>query len=129
MGAQGLLDVAAHIEVGVGLAPLPIASAQKATLKSGFVGTFSTLIGCRKYMATLPKPVIELPPISTGSQIRITGATTSVTTVLRLGSLASSPVNWPVRAGSPFFVGTSAPNASMEITLDHGGTVTLCTRG
>lgn len=127
VGAQGLLDAAAHIEVGVSDARLPIPSARTATLISGFAGTSAAASGCHDYPATVPMPVIELPPTTTGSQIRITGATTSVTTVLRRGSLASSPVSWPVQPGSPVFVGTSAPNASMQITLDHGGTVTLCT--
>lgn len=128
VGAQGLLDAAAHIEVGVSGGRLPNPSAQTAALISGLVGTVAAVDGCHDYLATAPRPVIELPPTTTGSQIRITSASTSVTTVLRRGSLASSPVSWPVQPGLPVFVGNSAPNTSMQITLDHGGNVTLCTR-
>jgi hypothetical protein len=128
VGEAGLLQAAALIEVGVSRTRLPIPPAQAATLISGFVGASAVLSGCHDYPATVPKPVIGLPPTTTGSQIRVTGAMTSVTTVLRRGSLTSSPVSWPVRPGSTVFIGTSAPDASMQIILYNGGTVTLCTR-
>lgn len=127
VGAQAQLDAAAQLLVGVGSARLPISSAPTATLQSGFTSTAVTARGCHDYPATASTPVIELPPSTGGSQIRITGATTSVTTVLRRGALASSPLSWAVRPGSPIFVGTSAPHSNLEITLDHGGTVMICT--
>jgi hypothetical protein len=127
VGEAGLLEAAALIEVGVSRTRLPIPPAQTATLISGFVGTSAVLSSCQDYRATVSKPVIGLPPTSTGSQIRITGAMTSVTTVLRRGSLTSSPVSWPARPGSTVFVGTSTPDASLQIILYNGGTVTLCT--
>lgn len=129
VGAQALLDGAAHIEVSVSRARLPTPTAQTAALISGPSGISAVTSGCHDYPANTPKPVIELPPTTTGSQIRITGAMTSVTTVLRRGTLASRPLDWPVKPGMPIFVGTSAPNASLRITLDHADKVTLCTRG
>ena len=125
---QGLLSAAAHIQVGVNAAVMAVPKAATVTLVSGFVGASTGGSGCHAYEATIAAPVIELPATPTGSQIRITGATTSVTTVLRRGSLTSAPVSWRVTPGSPVFVGTSAPNASLQIALDHGGIVTLCTR-
>lgn len=127
VGAQGLLDGAAQIEVGVSGARLPIPSAKIAALR-GFVGTKAAASGCHDYSATAPRPVIEVPPTTTGSQIRITSATTTVTTRLRRGSLVSGPVKWPVQPGLPIFVGTSAPNASLRITINHAGLVTICTQ-
>jgi hypothetical protein len=128
VSAQGLLDAAANILVGVRGARLPVSSARTEGLLSGFGGRSSVVGGCRAYRAGAAMPVIELPPTTTGSQTRITGPMTSVTTVLRRGSLTSSPVRWQVHPGSPVFVGTSAPNASIQITLNRGGTITLCNR-
>lgn len=125
---QGLVDAASRIQVGVNRAEMSVPNAAAVTFVSGFVGGTTAASGCHVYQATVRAPVVTLPATPTGSQIRITSATTSLSTVLRRGPLTSGSVRWPVQPGSPVFVGTSAPNASLQITLDRGGMVTLCVR-
>jgi hypothetical protein len=125
---QGLLDAAAHIQVGVNRSEMSVPTAAAVTFASGFASGGAAASGCHVYQATILAPVVVLPPIPTGSQVRITSATTSLSTLLRRGPLTSGSVTWPVQPGAPVFVGTSAPDASLQITLDRGGAVTLCAR-
>jgi hypothetical protein len=124
--ARGLLEAASHLQVGVRRAPLPVPLAPKAEPSRVF-GDSAPSGSCREYVVTARSGLfIKLGPTETGSQIRITVPATVLTTRLIRGDLESSPTNWPVQRGRPYYVGTSAPDARLRISLTGPGKIVLC---
>ena len=58
--------------------------------------------------------------------IRLVSDSTQVHTRLQRGALVSDVVAWTTTAGVPQNVGTSAADASLLVTLNHGGVVRVC---
>ena len=121
---QGLIDAAAHIQVGVSTSRYPVGPATSIG-GSGVTG-LPTSVGCSTVTVSGAAPYLELQPAPSGAMISLTVPVTSVQTTLLRDGFTSVPVSWPVTAGVSNYVATSTTDATLRIALPTTGPITVC---
>jgi len=116
-GPQARLQVASTLQVALSASPLPVGPAVEVR-SSGVIETARTG-DCRTGVAQAGARLHVRPGVD-GGLVRLTVAGDQVLTQLARRGLRSTLTAWPVTAGGPAYVGTSADGATLDVVLPRG---------
>lgn len=125
--AQALLDAAAILQVRVSTTPLPVPAAVAVQPVDGIAAAAArSSSACQAYAATSSTATIRVDAGPDGGMVRLTSGSTQLQTRLQRGGLVSDVVTSATVAGIPQYVGTSAGDVSLLVTLNQAGAVQVC---
>jgi len=124
VSAQGMLDAAGVIQVGVANSPLPVADADRFQVVGATPTTDAN--GCSFVAAPDSGARVDVPGSATGAQISVTTPASSLLVQLVRGKLYSAAQTRPIQPGTVAYVATSAKNADLHVALPSNEPVTIC---
>jgi hypothetical protein len=106
---------------------LPVEMAPRLEFGDGWSRDTRLKKGCATYKALGDKPELALAAYGAGAQTGILGPTAKMTTVLERDGVVGPSRDWEVDPRTTTFVGTSAHEATLRVTLHAPGDYYICT--